>query len=473
MSELCDKTAEELLGLIRSREVSPVDLVNSCIARIEAANPAVNAIVATDFERAVATAKRLENEIALGNARGDLLGLPIAIKDLTETGGLRTTFGSRRFADHVPDQDEPLVAALRRQGAIVLAKTNTPEFGAGASTINDVYGTTGNPHASDRTPGGSSGGSAAALALSMVPLATGSDFGGSLRIPAAFCGVVGMRPSPGLVPSDRRSMGVATLWADGPMARTVADATLLLEAMARYDTIDPLSEPRPPAHTQKDGRQSKPAWRVAFSEDLGFTHVDAHIRRSFRGVADYLASHFLPVTCGAIDMAGADTVFDALRAESLLADFADVYRKAPAGFGANLQRNLAHALNLSAADIATAHARRGAMYRSFQRLFDDIDFLICPATAVSPFARDQWTPTTVEGRPPVSYFSWYALTYALSLTGHPVISIPCGRDADGLPLGIQICGPRRGDRQVLDIAKEIERLFEQTTAYARPHAKTS
>lgn len=468
MSALCDKSAVELQRLIRAKEISPSELVQVCIARIEVTNQAANAVVATDFERALASAKKKDAALVRGETEGKLFGLPILMKDLTETAGLRTTFGSKRFANYVPAEDEPLPASLRREGAIILGKTNTPEFGAGANTNNDVFGPTGNPFALHLSAGGSSGGSAAALALSMAPLATGSDFGGSLRIPAAFCGVVGMRPSLGVVASDRRSLGFATLWADGPMARTVAETALLLDAMARYDVADPLSEPMSRATAPDSPARSVREFRIAFSEDLGFARVDGHIREAFGEVCKFISSECKQVVYRDPDLSSADSVFDVLRAESLLADFAEAYRQNPNGFGANLQRNIEHGLTMSALDIALAQAERTRIYRTFQKFFEDKDILICPAASVSPFPKEHTAPATVEGDTPSSYFSWYAITYALSLTGHPVLTLPCGLDGHGMPFGIQICGPRRGDQVVLAAASALEHILNESPRFRRP-----
>ena len=261
MTELCDLSALELRRLIGARQISPVELLASCRARIERVNGAVNAFVATCWDRAEAEARAAEQAVMTGEALGPLHGLPIGIKDLALTEGLRTTFGSPQFPDFVPDADERQVAAVRRAGAIVVGKTNTPEFGAGANTVNPVYGATGNPFDPDKTCAGSSGGSAVALATGMVPLATGSDMGGSLRNPAAYCGVVGFRPSPGAVPHELRLVGWSPLGVQGPMGRTVADAALLFGAMAGTDQRDPLSWPQGPAASRRADRSGQPARR--------------------------------------------------------------------------------------------------------------------------------------------------------------------------------------------------------------------
>ncbi|MCH6586773.1 MAG: amidase, partial [Proteobacteria bacterium] len=282
MTELCDLGAVALRRMIGAKEISPVELLDACIARTEAVDPAVNAMVTRDFERARETAKAAEQAVVAGDALGALHGLPIGIKDLNATEGLRTTQGSLLYEHNVPAADERVVAAVRAAGAVVFGKTNTPEFGAGANTRNRVFGATGNPFDPTLTPAGSSGGSAVALATGMVPLATGSDFGGSLRTPAGFCGVVGFRPTPGTVPNETRAVGLTPLSVQGPMGRSVADAALLLSAQVDDDRRDPFARPVDPALQRAPGTVDLSRLRVAVSEDLGCAPVDDGIRAVFR-----------------------------------------------------------------------------------------------------------------------------------------------------------------------------------------------
>ncbi len=319
MTELCDLEAVELRRLIGAGEISPVDLLESCIARIEAENPAVNAITATAYDRARTEARAAEAAVKRGDALGPLHGLPIGVKDLSETEGLLTTHGSPLFARHVPAADERVVAVLRRAGAIVLAKTNTPEFGAGANTRNEVFGPTRNPFDHRLTCGGSSGGSAVALACGMVPLATGSDLAGSLRTPASFCGVVGFRPTPGLVPTETRGHGWSPLSVDGPMARTVSDAALLLSAMVGDDPRDPLSLGAAGEPFRLLDAPDLGGLAVAFTEDLGFAPVDNRVRTTFRAARRGLEPAFGRSVEFAVDMTGVDEAFTTLRAVGFVA----------------------------------------------------------------------------------------------------------------------------------------------------------
>jgi Asp-tRNA(Asn)/Glu-tRNA(Gln) amidotransferase A subunit family amidase len=304
MADLCDLEAVELRRLIGAGEVSPVDLVESCIARIEAADPAVNAITAKAYDRARAEARAAEAAVQRGDALGPLHGLPIGVKDLSDTEGLLTAYGSPLFADNVPAADERVVAVLRQAGAIVLAKTNTPEFGAGANTRNEVFGPTLNPFDHKLTCAGSSGGSAVALACGMVPLATGSDLAGSLRTPAAYCGIVGFRPTPGLIPTETRGHGWSPLSVDGPMARTVTDAALMLSAMVGHDPRDPLSLGVEGEPFRVLSQVDLGGLTVAFTEDLGFAPVDSRVRRSFRAARQALEPAVGRSVDFAVDMGG-------------------------------------------------------------------------------------------------------------------------------------------------------------------------
>ena len=384
MTELCDLSAVELRRLIGGKRISPVELLASCRARTERVNGAVNAFVATCWDRAEAEARAAEQAVTAGEALGVLHGLPIGIKDLALTEGVRTTFGSPQFPDFMPEADERQVALVRRAGAIVVGKTNTPEFGAGANTVNPVYGATGNPFDPDKTCAGSSGGSAVALATGMVPLATGSDMGGSLRNPAAYCGVVGFRPSPGAVPHELRLVGWSPLGVQGPMGRTVADAALLFGAMAGTDQRDPLSWPQAPATPLEPIDLA--SLRVAISEDLGFAPVDDRIRRVFRDAV----ARFRGVFARADDRDpplddSANEAFEVTRAINFLAGHAETWRSRPEMLGPNVSANVEQGLAMSLEDGARAMKAHTLLYQRFLEFMADYDALLCPAMAVPPF----------------------------------------------------------------------------------------
>ena len=468
MSEPCDFSAMEARRLIGSRQLSPRELLASCVRRIEAVNPTLNAITSMDLEAADAAAARAEAMVARGDPLGPLHGLPIGIKDLQDTAGLRTTYGSPLFADHVPDRDERIVEKVRAAGAIVVGKTNVPEWGAGANSRNPVTGATGNPFNPVLTCGGSSGGSAVALATGMVPLATGSDTGGSLRNPASFCGVVGFRPSPGLVPVELRALGWTPISVSGPMGRTVDDAALLLSAIAGYDTRDPLSGPIDPSTFRALPPVDLASLRVATSEDLGFAPVAAEIRATFRERAARFGHLFRSFEQRPLAFDGADLAFEVVRAASFLASFEAIYRQTPEMLGPNIRDNVEQGLTFTLSDFAEAHRRHTEIYREFQALFADVDLLICPAASVTPFPISTLYPEQIDGAPVRTYFHWLAINYGLTLTTHPVVAIPCGRDRHGMPFGIQVVGRRGGDVQVLAAARELERVFAGDPDLARP-----
>ena len=456
MAELCDLDAVELRRLIGVGEVSPVDLVESCIARIEAADPAVNAITAKAYDRARAEARAAEAAVQRGDALGPLHGLPIGVKDLSDTEGLLTAYGSPLFADNVPAADERVVAVLRQAGAIVLAKTNTPEFGAGANTRNEVFGPTLNPFDHELTCAGSSGGSAVALACGMVPLATGSDLAGSLRTPAAYCGIVGFRPTPGLIPTETRGHGWSPLSVDGPMARNVADAALLLSAMVGHDPRDPLSlgvegEPFRALDTVALGRLT-----VAFTEDLGFAPVDSRVRRSFRAARQALEPAVGRSVDFSVDMTGVDEAFATLRAVGFVAGHREKVEATPDKVGPNVTANVAAGLKLGLADVASALTVQTRVVRDADAFLEGVDVVICPVAGHPPFPWKDWYPATIDGAALSSYFHWLALAYGPTMAGLPSVALPFGRDETGLPFGLQIIGRRRRDHAVLSAARAIE-----------------
>ncbi|MEO0672333.1 MAG: amidase family protein [Pseudomonadota bacterium] len=468
MSEPCDLTATEARRLIGLARLSPKELLSSCLSRISEVNPAVNAIVAMDEVGAQREAEIADEAVGLGEELGLLHGLPLGIKDLQTTGGLRTTFGSLLFQDNVPDQDEDSVANLRGHGGLVLAKTNTPEFGAGANTRNRVYGATGNPFDPDKTCAGSSGGSAVALATGMVPLATGSDYGGSLRTPAAFCGVCGFRPSPGLVPAADRVVALNPFGVNGPMARTVEDLHLLLRAQLDFDKRDPFSSDDafaiPDATTLPDLR----SLRVAITPDLGCAPVAKDIRDVFAERVATFQSVFGSAEEAAPDLSGVHDIFEVLRGISFVAAHGERLETARDRLGPNVIDNTERGLKFTAAEVARAHAEQTALYRRFFAFFETHDILICPAAAVSPFPHTDWSVTAIDGEEMPTYMRWLALTYALTTALACSVTIPCGVDRDGMPFGIQIAGPNGADAQVLAVALALEKVLAGDDTTRRP-----
>jgi len=467
--EPCDLDAVAARRAIGARELSPVELVRSCIARIEAVDPAVNAMVARDFERALTAARAAERALMNGAPLGPLHGLPLGVKDLVDAAGLPTTFGSALFRDNVAAADEGVVARLRAAGAIVLGKTNTPEWGAGGNTRNALHGATGNPHDPTRSAAGSSGGSAAALACGMVPLATGSDTAGSLRTPAAYCGIVGFRPTPGLIPSERRNMAWIPLSTLGPMARTVPDLDLMLGAMAGHDARDPLNVF---AGERRSLDRSDPfdlrQLRIAASPDLGFALVEPGIRATFGDKLQRVAGLFGDCRIVHPDCSGADEAFEVLRAVLFLGRHRSLLAEDPQHLGATVAGNVEAGLRYTAVDVAQALEAQTALYRRWQTFFAETDLLLTPAVTVSPRAWREPYPASIDGRPTRTYFHWLALAYAVTLAGHPALSLPLGRDHAGMPFGLQIVGPRGGDARVLAAAAALEERLAQDPDLARP-----
>ena len=474
-TEPCDLSAVEARRLIGRKALSPVELLESCLARIEAVNPAVNAVVALDADRARAAARDAEAAVMRGDHLHTLHGLPVGIKDLEEVAGLRTTYGSPIFRDFVPEADCGMVARLREAGAVVFCKTNTPEFGAGANTRNAVYGATGNPFDPTRSAAGSSGGSAAALATGMAPLCSGSDTGGSLRNPAAFCGIVGFRPSAGLVPSEKRGLGWSCLPVLGPMARNVPDAALLLSAMASDDSYDPLAYTLHARPVRGERALFHPPrgidlsnLRLAFTEDFGAAPVEGTVRAAFRKAAAAASPLFREAAEATPDCAGGDRAFEVLRAGNFLHAHAEKVRTRPEDVGPNVRANVEEGLGYSLADHVAAAAAQTRIYRDFQRFFERHDVLISPAITISPRPWRELYPAEIDGAPTRTYFHWLALAYYVTLTGHPAISLPVGTDAKGMPFGLQIVGPRGGDAFVLGVAAALEEAFAADPALRRP-----
>lgn len=465
---LVSLSAVELRRLIGARQVSPVELLQACMDRIAAVNPYINAVTATDYERAGAAARAAEQAVMRGEPLGLLHGLPLGVKDLEPTAGLLTTYGSPIHRGNVPTQDVELVARLRRAGAIVTAKTNVPEMGAGANSRNPVWGATGNPFNPNLNAGGSSGGSAAALACDMLPVCTGSDTGGSLRIPAAKCGVVGFRPSPGVVPSTRKPLGWTPISVVGPMGRTVADACLQLAASAGPHAGDPLSYPLDPLSFLHPGAADPGSLRVAYTEDFGLCAVDDGIRAVFREKIAAMRHLFAACDPIELDLGDAHRCFDVLRAEAFVAGMQEAYEKDPDSLGANPRANYEMGAAMSLKDCAWAQAEQTRILQRFQQACAGYDLILSPTTPVSPFPWTLPYADTINGEKQQNYYRWLALTYVITLTTHPAISLPCGRDHRGMPFGLQVTGRFRGDHALLAAAQALEHAFARIDGLGRP-----
>lgn len=456
MEDLADRSASELAGLVRSREISPVEVVEDCLARVERFNPAVNALVTLN-PRALDEADELERRLVRGEEIGLLAGLPVGIKDVTPVAGLRTTFGSTLYRDHVPTEDALVVQRLRAAGAVILGKTNCPEFAAGGATFNDVFGRTRNPWDPTRTAGGSTGGGAAGLVTGMIALAEGTDLGGSLRIPASFCGVVGLRPSVGLVPTYPADWLWDTLQVEGPVARTADDVALMLQAVSGPSPMSPLAQPRDGRNfVAAVARGVSPDLRVAYCRDVAGIGIDPAIEGVCGNAVRGLREIGVTVEEIELDLSFARKPFLALRGLWFVAQMFPRLDKVDR-FGSNVAGNIRAGLATTTLDLGAAEAARTRIWHMFRELFRTFDHLLTPCMAVPPFPVEQNYPETVAGKKMETYVDWIAPTFVLSLTGLPVASVPCGLDVEGLPVGLQIVGKAQGEEAVLALASQVQR----------------
>lgn len=474
MTEPCDLSAVAARALIGAKKLSARELLDSCIRRIDAIDPAVNAMVARDDDKARKDALAADEATARGDALGPLHGLPIGIKDLENTAGLRTTYGSALYRDFVPKEDQLIVACVRKAGAIIAGKTNTPEWGAGANTRNAVYGATGNPFDPSKSAAGSSGGSGVVLATNMVPLATGSDTGGSLRNPAAFNGIVGFRPTPGLVPSEKRQLGWSPLPVLGPMARNLPDLCLLLSTIVSDAAADPLATTihgkavRRPEDFARPDAIDLASLKVALTPDFGFAPTERLIRDTFSDKTKAFSHLFHAAEEATPDCEGTDEVFEILRASNFLAAHLDKVRDTPDMVGPNVRANVEEGLRYSALDVTRAMKQQTVIYQRWQRFFEDYDVILSPAVTLSPRPWTELFPSEIDGKPTRTYFHWLAAAYAVTIVGHPAISLPVGLDRNGMPFGLQIVGPRGGDAKVLAVAAALEAALAGDPLTARP-----
>jgi amidase len=468
MTDPCDLSASEARRLIGTRKLSPVELVESCLRRIEKTNSHVNAIVAMDGERAIAAAKTAEAAMHRGDDLGILHGLPIGIKDLQATKGLRTTWGSLLFEHHIPGDDEASVAQVRASGGIILAKTNTPEFGAGANTTNRVYGPTGNPFNPSMTCGGSSGGSAVALALGQVPLATGSDYGGSLRTPAGFCGIVGFRPSPGVVPAVDRVACLSPWGVIGPMGRTVADAHLLLRAQINFDKRDPFSSRDHLRIAKQLTGADLTSLTVAFSPNLGAAPVDRDIAKTFKSRCKLFRHVFRDAQERAPDCANVHEIFEIMRGVAFVAQHRERLETSRQLLDRNVIDNTERGLKYSLADVSWAHVEQTKLYKRFLAFFEEVDLLICPAASVTPFPHAELYVKEINGEKMPNYMRWLAISYIPTTALACAAVLPCGLDHKGMPFGIQVIGRHGADVEVLEAALSLEHVFADDKETCRP-----
>ncbi|MFN7933443.1 MAG: amidase [Bryobacteraceae bacterium] len=458
MPELCRMSASALSKKLRAKQVSSREVLAAHLQQIERVNPKVNAIVTLVADAARDRAKQADEAAAKGRFLGPLHGLPIAHKDLQDTKGIRTTYGSPIFKDYIPTQNTLTIERIFQAGAIPIGKTNVPEFGAGSQTFNPVFGATKNPYDLTKTCGGSSGGAAVALACGMVPIADGSDTGGSLRNPASFCGVVGFRSSPGRVARYPTANAWSTISVTGPMARTVADTALFFSAIAGPDPRVPLSIHEPGSRFAAPLGRNFKGVRVAWAPDFAGIPFDHRIRDVFQSRRKNFESLGAIVEDASPDMSGADEAFKVLRALSFYQQHAPKLEKYPGQIKATVVEEIERGAKLSSREIMAAEELRSKLFARFGEFLSKYEYLVLPVTQVPPFDINQPYITEIEGRKMGSYIEWMRSCYYITVTTHPAISVPGGLTSDGLPVGIQIVGRHHADFEVLQLAF----AFEQT-----------
>ena len=454
--ELSWTSAADLAAAIRDRRLSPVEVTDAVLSRIDTVNPRVNAYCTVAADRARAEARAAEAALMRGDALGPLHGVPISFKDLTPTAGIRTTFGSKIFEHHVPTEDAAVVERARRAGAVVIGKTNTPEFGCKGVTDNLIFGHTRNPWRLDRIAGGSSGGAGAAVAAGLGPIAEGSDLAGSIRIPAAVCGVVGLKPSLGRIPRVPVLNGYTSLSHVGPLTRTVRDAALALSVWAGPDERDPQSLPATGddfAHAADGGIQGL---RIGWSPDLGYAAVDPEIRRITTAAATIFSTVGATVEESHPGFEDPLSLFIDLTAPIRAAGMAPHWEKWSDQMDPFLHLRMSHGEKMSAIDAERATHRRTAFWQTVRRFFERYDLLVTPTTSVAAFPIGVSYPAEIDGRAIDNQLQWFPFTFPFSITGQPAITVPCGFTAEGLPLGLQIVGRRFADATVLRAAAAFE-----------------
>ena len=463
--------ATEARSLIGSGELSPVKLLESCIRQIDKMDPVVNAMITRAFDLARKEAELAERAVKNGSALGALHGLPVAIKDIQATKGIRTTYGSATFENNIPDTDSGIVARIRAAGGIVIGKTNIPEGSIGANTVNRLFGATGNPFNPDLTCGGSSGGSAVAVATHMAPLATGSDHGGSLRIPACYSGVVGYRATPGVVPNEGRSTFHTNYSVQGPIARTVMDVALLLSVIAQRDdesNKDPMAFPLDASEFAHLAPIDINDLRIAVTTDLGGVLVSESIRRSFEDRVSKISNIVGSCEWHDIDLSGAPNVDWLVRQDLFVTQYHSQAGSWDEGFNPNVRATYESALATPMSDIASARHRQMELFQAFNGIFSEYDLVICPGVSIAPFPWKTLNPESIDGEPVQNYMAWLALTSSLTVVGHPVLALPCGLDEQGTPFGIQLVGRMYSDRRLLSIAHALQVEFNKQSTLARP-----
>jgi amidase len=464
-SSVCFTSTVEMARLIRAKKLSAREALAAHLKQIERVNPKVNAIVTLVPEMAADAAAKADEMQAHNETLGPLHGLPVAHKDLLETRGIRTTFGSPLYKDYIPSEEDIVVDRMRRAGAITIGKTNTPEFGAGSQTFNKVFGATRNPYDPTKTCGGSSGGAAVALACGLVPVASGSDTGGSLRNPAAFCNVVGFRPSIGRVPNPKAAFAWSTLTTSGCLGRSVADLAFVLSTIAGPDSRAPLSINEPGERFARPLDRSFKDVRVAWFKDLGGVPFDPRVRTVVDGHRQTFESLGCIVEQAEPDFAPAEMAFRILRAWNSANTYGARLIEHPGAFKDTLKGEIEEGLRLTGADVAHAEAAHSQLWRHFQAFLEKYEYFVLPTTQLPPFDVNAPYPTEIAGVKFDNYIDWMKSCWYISATANPAASVPGGFTPEGLPIGVQIVGRNKEDFSVLQMAH----AFEQATGFGKTH----
>ncbi|MGE3537219.1 MAG: amidase [Candidatus Tectimicrobiota bacterium] len=460
-TDLCFMTATDMARRIRAKELSAREVMEAHLAHIEQVNPQVNAVVTLLPERAMAGARAADEALAHRAQVGVLHGLPIAHKDLLLTKGIRTTRGSRIYQDYVPDQDALIVERMRQAGAITIGKTNTPEFGAGSQTFNEVFGETLNPYDLRKTCGGSSGGAAVALACGMVPLADGSDFGGSLRNPANFCNVVGFRTAPGRVPVYPAQTAWFPFSVQGPMARTVEDVALFLSVLAGPDRRVPISIPDAGSLFARSLGRDFRGVRIAWNRDCGGVPVDPRVTAVLEGQRHTFAALGCCVEDGSPDFRDADEIFKVWRAWSFEVHYSALLKTHRDFIKDTVIWNTEAGQHITGPQLGQIEVKRTALYQRLWEFMEQYEFMICPVSQVPPFDVKQRYIPEINGVQMPTYIDWMQSCYFITVTGLPAISVPCGFTPEGLPVGVQIVGRHQDEFGVLQLAY----AFQEATQF--------
>jgi amidase len=464
-SSICFMSAMEMAAIIRAGKLSAREALAAHLQQIERVNPKVNAIVTLVAEMAADAAAKADEMQAHKQNLGPLHGLPVAHKDLFETRGIRTTFGSPLYKDYIPTEDDIVVERIGKAGAITIGKTNTPEFGAGSQTFNKVFGATHNPYDLSKTCGGSSGGAAVALACGLAPVATGSDTGGSLRNPAAFCNVAGFRPSIGRVPSPKAAFAWSTLSTSGCLGRSVADLAFVLSTLAGPDSRAPLSIDEAGERFARPLDRSFKGVRVAWFKDLGGVPFDPRVRTVVDGHRKTFESLGCIVEQAEPDFAPAEIAFRTLRAWNSANVYGERLRQRPDAFKDTLKGEIEEGLRLTGTDLARAETAHGQLWRRFQAFLQKYEYFVLPTTQLPPFDVNTPYPTEIAGVKFDNYIDWMKSCWYISATGNPAASVPAGFTPEGLPVGVQIVGRDKQDFSVLQMAH----AFEQATGFGKKH----